>query len=205
MDGAKFETAIRRLPGVEAARVVMSGRDPAEIHVLAGPGKPAKQVVRDIQSLAMAAFGHPLDRRIVSVVQLDDPELLGGDRPAIEDVSEYIDGSHLEATVTLAWQDRQLVGRATGPASATTRLRLIAEATVGALAQALSEHAAFAVAAVDTPKVGTREVAVAMVVIVSDGEERIVVGSALVQADSSRAVVRAVLDALNRHIPGLRR
>jgi hypothetical protein len=31
------------------------------------------------------------------------------------------------------------------------------------------------------------------------------VGSALVDGESSRAVVRAVLDALNRHIPELRR
>lgn len=204
MDGAKLETAVRRLPGVEAARVVMSGREAIEIHVLAGPGKTAKQIVRDVQSLAQAVFGVPIDRRIVSVVQLDDTEL-GGHRPAIDDVTERIDGSHMEIGVSLSWQDRHLVGRANGPAAATTRLRLVAEATVAALAQALSENAAFAVAAVDTPKVGSREVAIAQVVIVSDGEERLMVGSALVNGDASRAVVRAVLDALNRHIPGLRR
>lgn len=204
MDGAKLETAVRRLPGVEAARVVMSGREPVEVHVLAGPGKTAKQIVRDVQSLAQAVFGASIDRRIVSVVQLDDPEL-GGHRPAIEDVSERIDGSHMEVSVNLSWQEHHLVGRANGPAAATTRLRLVAEATVAALAQALSENAAFAVAAVDTPKVGMREVAIAQVVIVSDGEERLMVGSALVNGDASRAMVRAVLDALNRHIPGLRR
>ena len=37
-------------------------------------GKHAKQVARDIQSVAMASFGLELDRRIISVVQLDTGE-----------------------------------------------------------------------------------------------------------------------------------
>jgi hypothetical protein len=41
--------------------------------------------------------------------------------------------------------------------------------------------------------------------MVTEGAERLMVGSALVDGESSRAVVRAVLDALNRHIPELRR
>jgi hypothetical protein len=68
-----FEAALRHLPGVRAVSVV-TGPDarPTEVHVLADRNKPAKQVVRDIQSLAMARYDLDIDHRIVSVVQIDD-------------------------------------------------------------------------------------------------------------------------------------
>src|SRR5438045_7214762 len=60
------------MPEVTAARIVVDddGR-PTELHILALPDKHAKQVVRDIQSVAMASFGLDLDRRLISVVQLE--------------------------------------------------------------------------------------------------------------------------------------
>ena len=169
------------------------------------PGKAAKQVVRDVQSLALASLGTQLDRRIVSVVQVDQTDLGGSDRPIVDDVGEEIDGSHMTITVSLTWHEERLVGRATGPAASTTRLRLVAEATLAALELALDDDAAFAIASVDSPLIGGHVVAVAVVVIVAEGAERLVSGSAVVGPDPSRAMVRAVLDALNRQVPNLRR
>jgi hypothetical protein len=69
----ELEVAIRQIPGVRAASVVTDPQaNPTEVHVLATPGKPAKQVVRDVQSLAMAQFDVDIDHRMVSVVQLED-------------------------------------------------------------------------------------------------------------------------------------
>jgi len=200
-----FEEKVRRLPGVEAARVVTEGGAVTEVHILTGMGKAAKQVVRDVQSLAQAVFGLAIDRRVVSVVQLPDPDLAQGDRPVIVDVSEQMDGNHTKVVVTLGWQGDTLVGEVGGAAAHTTRNRLVAEATIEALQQALQETTAIGVAAVDLPLLGSRSVAIAQVVMVTEGAERLMVGSALVDGESSRAVVRAVLDALNRHIPELRR
>lgn len=69
----ELEDSLRAIPGVRAASVV-TGADarPTEVHVLASPGKPAKQVVRDVQSVAMAQFGLDIDHRIVSVVQIPE-------------------------------------------------------------------------------------------------------------------------------------
>src|SRR4249920_3011535 len=71
LDLAEVEAELCRLPDVAAVRIVADpiGR-PVEVHVLAHTGKPPKQVVRDVQSVALASFGVELDRRIVSVVQL---------------------------------------------------------------------------------------------------------------------------------------
>ena len=69
---AKLEQDLLRVPGVRSARVV--GTDvPSEIHIVTTSKRSPKQVVRDVQSLAAAGFGMPIDHRIVSVVQLDDP------------------------------------------------------------------------------------------------------------------------------------
>jgi hypothetical protein len=74
---ADLETELCRIPEVTAARVVTDDRGkPTELHILALPDKQAKQVVRDIQSVAMASFGLELDQRLISVVQLDGQEPL---------------------------------------------------------------------------------------------------------------------------------
>jgi hypothetical protein len=200
-----FEEKVKRLSGVEAARVIGNGSVITEVHVLTDTAKAAKQIVRDVQTLAQAAFGVALDRRVVSVVQLPDADLAQGDRPVIIDVSEHLDGSRTNVRVSLAWHGDTLVGEVTGAAAISTRMRLVAEATLEALRQGLQHTTAFAIASVDVATLGGRQVAIAQVVIVSEGVERLMVGSALAGSDTSRAVVRAVLDALNRHIPELRR
>ena len=51
-----LEREICRLPDISAARIVVGDAgQPVEVHVLALPGKHPKQVVRDIQSVALAA------------------------------------------------------------------------------------------------------------------------------------------------------
>ena len=70
-----LEDELCRLTGVHAVRVVgdRSGR-PVEVHVLADPSKPAKQIVRDVRAVAQTVFGIELDHRIVSVAQLNTNE-----------------------------------------------------------------------------------------------------------------------------------
>ncbi|HLU52649.1 MAG TPA: hypothetical protein VK011_03545 [Acidimicrobiia bacterium] len=205
MDLAALQGKLARLDGVEAVRVVGTDSRLEEIHVLARTNKPAKQVVRDVQSLAAAAFGIDVDRRIVSVVQLADSDLAGGDRPVIVDIFESTNGSKSSVRVTLEWHDEMLTGETTGAAARATRNRLVAEAVLEALGQAIHSDASFAVASVDVPTLGSRPVAVAQIVLVTNQKERLLVGSALVDDDESRSVVRAVLDALNRVVPDLRR
>ena len=71
LDLTEVEREICRLPDVSIARMVAEpdGRV-TEVHVVAHPGKHPKQIVRDVQSIALASFGLDLDRRVISVVQL---------------------------------------------------------------------------------------------------------------------------------------
>jgi hypothetical protein len=204
MDIASLQEKISRIDGVEAARVVAGNGRIDEIHVLARRAKPPKQVVRDVQSLGQALFGIDIDRRIVSVVQLADSALAGGSRPALVEVGETIDGNRTEVTVTLRWKERLLVGQSTGAAARATRWRLVAEATLEAVRQAMIGTIGLGVGSMDLPSLGGRTLAIAQIVVVTDASERMLIGSAYVEDDESRAVVRSVLDALNRLLPDLK-
>ncbi len=204
MDAVAFQEKIGRIEGVEAARVVTGNGQISEIHVLARRTKPPKQVVRDVQSLGQALFGEEIDRRVVSVVQLSDSDLEGGLRPALIDVAETLDGSRAEVTVSLRWQDEILTGSARGAAASSTRARQIAEATLEAVRQGIHREAALAVSSMDVPLLGSKKVAIAQVVVVTEATERMLIGCAYVEDEEARAVVRAVLDALNRFLPDLK-
>lgn len=201
----ELEETLCRLPTVDAARVVGENGTISEIHILGTPGKTPKQVVRDVQSLAMAQFGLTVDRRVISVVQIEDEQIGRSERPVIVDILEEPAGAKLTVTVTLAWQNEMISGIASGPSAATTRLRSVGEATIAALEHAIGEETALALAALETPTVGSRRVAIAQIVIVSGGEERVLVGSALVGPNEAQAAVRAVLDAINRLAPNFKR
>ncbi len=204
MDPVALQEKINRIEGVEAARVVAGNGHIDEVHVLARQDKPPKQLVRDVQSLSQALFGESLDRRIVSVVQLDDKALEHGARPALVDVAESIDGNRTEVTVSLKWRERLLVGQAAGAASSVTRRRLIAEAALESVRQALVEGIGLGVSSMDIATLGSRPIAVAQVVVVSNAEEKMLIGSAYVENEESKAIVRSVLDALNRVLPDLK-
>src|SRR4051794_34450294 len=76
LDLQAIERELCRLPDVSVARLVTDdvGRI-IEAHIIATTNKHPKQIVRDVQSVALAEFGLEIDRRVVSVVQLGDGDL----------------------------------------------------------------------------------------------------------------------------------
>jgi hypothetical protein len=70
VDIQELEETLARLPSINAVRIVGGKDGIREVHVLAAPDKAPKQVVRDVQSLALARFGITVDRRAISVVQI---------------------------------------------------------------------------------------------------------------------------------------
>src|SRR6266568_960127 len=120
----EVESALARIPSVTAARVVTSpnGRV-AEVHVLARRDRAPKQLVRDVQSVALASFGIEVDYRTVSVVQLDEPpteaDVLSSTaaRVALIRLSAEVTGHSSEVRVHLNSAGQELVGTAKGPAS----------------------------------------------------------------------------------------
>jgi len=302
-----FEAALRQIQGVRAASVVTTGTGvPSEIHILAATGKAPKQVVRDVQSLAMARFDLDIDHRIVSVVQLDESDLEPakapvapatdevapnhdhdvdveasidaafaefeamvesaseidtevieidlrdpapialsvvpdsaprhastggrtaaaraaaparvivvpdaiaaeaaveddpGPRPSISTIMLRTSGEEAEATVSLAADGHLFEGQVVGPAGTSHRPRLIAQATLAALADLLGQ--ATEIESVTLVGTGHRTVALTVLTVQTPRiGEQVVTGSAMVRGDEADAVARSVLDALNRRLSG---
>lgn len=213
-DLTEVEVELCRLPEVTAVRMVADdvGR-PIEVHVLANAGKPAKQIVRDVQSVALASFGLELDRRIVSVVQLAAngsatvehhaaPET---NRPRVVAVQTHTTGFRTTAQVTLATDGDERTGFAEGTVAATARARLLAGATLDALRQLEPAADCLDVDTADVARVGNHDVVVVVLVSVDPPYERHLSGSAIVHQHADDATVRAVLDATNRRLPHLAR
>lgn len=221
-----LEESIRQIPGVRAVSVVTDAQaQPTEVHVLASPGKPAKQIVRDVQSLAMAQFDLDLDHRMVSVVQIEDEAVSDEDddadgsvvdlsdapadellaqieaqsRPVISEIGVRSTGSEIEVEVRLELDGDTFVGLERGAAAPSARPRLVAAATISALDELLGLPAAVESAAVvDT---GTHPVALVVVTItVPRLGAQSVAGSAVIRGDETDAVARAVLSAVNRRL-----
>ena len=207
LDLAEVEREICRLPDVSIARIVAesSGRV-TEVHIVAHAGKHPKQIVRDVQSIALASFGLELDRRIISVVQLGGNALepgpvLPGNRPSIIAITAEASGLRSLVRVTLAREDEEAVGFAEGSVATSARHRLVATATVDALRQLEPAAECVDVDSAQIVRVGSLDVAVVTVVYVAPPAEQVVSGSAIVRPQQEAdAVARAVLDATNRRL-----
>ena len=224
----ELEDSLRQIAGVNAASVV-TGPDavPTEVHILAAPGKPAKQIVRDVQSLSLARFDIDIDHRIVSVVQIADEEVRavdptrqeavpaeGGDqaeqpeepeevlpRPAISAIMVRSVKGETEASVTLAAHDQLFEGTSHGPAGQTHRARLVAIATLEALSELLGQSCEVESSAIVAT--GARDVALTVLtMVVPRTGEQALTGSAVVRGDEADAVARSVLAGLNRQLAG---
>ncbi|MSO38170.1 MAG: hypothetical protein EXQ69_07960 [Acidimicrobiia bacterium] len=208
----ELERELCRLPEISAARVVTNADGhPSEVHILASSSKHAKQVVRDVQSVALASFGIELDRRIVSVVQLDDngdsdpqPQSPLAIRAVLVNVASEVSGLRSLVRVTLRRAGTETVGFAEGSIASTARHRLVATAAVDALRQLETAAECIDVDSAQVMRVGAHDVAFVVIVFVLPPSEQLSSGSAIVREHADgEAVVRAVLDATNRRLPQL--
>jgi hypothetical protein len=202
----EIEQALLQIPDIRAVRVVTdtSGK-PVEVHVVSGGGKLPKQVVRDVQTVALATASVQIDHRIVSVVQMPDeggpalgPSVGLEPRLMFEEISTETRGASSKVTVVLKRGDQKSSGEASGITSSDSLSRLAATATIEAVRNLQSNGPWLALEDVSIQRMGSRDVAVATIVM-GPGPATLS-GSAVVTGQHTEAVVRAVLDALNRRL-----
>lgn len=206
----QVEEALTRIPSVTAVRIVPGpGGRVAEVHVLARRDRAPKQLVRDVQSVALASFGLEVDYRTVSVVQLDDPVVEGqfdtrptggAPRPELLRITSEIASTYTEIRVHISAEGEETVGSARGPASSGSGVALVARAVVEAV-QPLLSGAQIDVEHADVIQAGRHSVAMVVLRLSSARTDQIVSGSAVVRRDANDAMARAALAAVNRLLP----
>ena len=204
MDVASLEAELAAIPEVRAARVVSApnGRI-VEVHIVSEGGKSPKQLVRDVQTVAQAKVGIPIDHRVISVVQFPG-NVTGPDAPpprfSLGSFAWTTEGTRATCRVRIEAGDESVLGEASGAASSVGRLRLTADAMRDAFASLVAGPVAIDVADVRVVDVAGQRVAVAVVVVLEEERDEVVAsGSAPVRGDENEAVARAILDAVARH------
>jgi hypothetical protein len=207
---AELEDELRRVPGIRNARIA-GEETPTEIHIVATAARPAKQLVRDVQSLASAGFGIPIDHRIVSVVQLEEttrldppppPEVTPSSRPVLERVALVSKEGKAWINIVLRWADGTTT-QAVSTAEVSRDAR--ARAAVGAVLRALdpvlkSRRATLEMNHVVVQELGTQTTVVVAGTYMIEGSATDVSGSAVVHDDVATAAVHATLHAINRKL-----
>jgi hypothetical protein len=196
------ERALTDIPGILAARLVPGfEREIDELHVVTDLDRTPKRTVRDVQTLLMARFGVTTDHRVVSVVQLDERAPLAATRRVvIESVGLSGNGIEVAATVVLRSDDGMYEGQAQGSGSGAGRHRTTAAATLDAVRPLLAAGSVVELTGIELVNIGTTRIAVAVLEVTSPRTSTTLSGSAVVRDAAPDAVVRAVLDALNRTI-----
>jgi hypothetical protein len=193
-----FERELERLPEVRAARVVASpaGRI-VEIHLVTDGSKAPKQITRDVETIA-ATQGLDIDRRTISIAQMPEgTEPEPAPRPGITlaALAHTTEGAHATCRVRVTLADEDAIGEATATASSSGRSRLIATATIAAVASLTGSRLA---ADVERALVTDGIALVVLVVVADDGSQVVVPGVCPVRTDDDDAIARAVLDAIGR-------
>ena len=235
VDLGASERELCRIPEVRAARIVANeSGDLVEVHILATTGKAAKQLVRDVQSVAITSSGVDIDHRIVSVVQLEeDGTTVAGTAPvaATAEAAEHASSNGQEttaapvpidrvivdsvlvakhelrakATVTLKRGEEQAVGVAEGTVASSARWRIVAEAALNALRTLEPGASTVSVEMAGVQRIGDRALGIVTLIMVIPPHEELLAGVAPVRGGAEEdAVARAVLDATNRRLARLR-
>lgn len=205
----ELEATLGRVRGVAAARVVLNERGDVEtIHLLAAGSRSPDQIAADVAAVCAALFNLPVHPRQLRVSLLEDgPAVAPAAAPELHSLTVESTRHGCRVTVKLRAGDGLYEGEVVGADVVSARPRLAAEAALAAVAQWEAEgpehdsRAAVALYDLQTIVLGPKHVVLAALVADerrAGGEERWLVGCALVEKDLADAAVRAVLDAVGR-------
>lgn len=199
------EAVIRRLPGVSAARVEL-GDDTRidQVHVLAASDRTARAMVADVIAAIGAELGVTLEPPQIRVALLRPGETQPGPAPLrarlkVVGLTVSVLREALEARVRLEHEGLTYEGAASGPPGAANGPEVVGLATLRAVEVFLRSEGVFQLKMATVVALATQHVA--LVLVGWEGpEEELFSGAAIVRDDPRDAVVRAVLDAVNRLI-----
>jgi len=198
VEGEELERAARRVIGVHSCRVLRREGEalPYRVRVVA-QGARRVSVAKDIQSAWFTLWSLYVPRRLFVVTAVRSKLDLSPERRRLQLVQCTFTraGATLEATVALFAGGQTFEGRVAAPAVSADPLPLAAQAALVAVAAALPEGRGGDLVELRRLKVaGVRVILCA----VGDRQGQVLLGISRVRGDERDAVVRAVLDALNR-------
>ncbi len=201
VDTVAAEALVGQVRGVMAVRVVRDAQGQIdEIHVVGSPGRSAKQMVRDIESILYVRGGLRVDHRKISLVQIAETSIQPIEmRVRLLDIIRAADEQGLRIGVALSMGEQRVhgVGRARPEYEDPPEL-LAGYAAVHALNQLIGARGQLRLENLQRQLFGQLDVCLSHLSLVTEDGIEVLLGTSAVRDDEVATAVRAVLDAVNR-------
>jgi hypothetical protein len=205
VDEATIEQLVGQVRGVLAVRVVKDDQGKIdELHVVGSPGRSAKQMVRDVESLLYVRGGVRLDHRKISLVQVAETSIQpAAVRVQLLNITRSGDDQPT-MTVTLGMGERRVqgVGRSR-PEQPEQLEQLLGYATIHALDQLIGPEGQFRLEHLQRQPFGELDVILSHLSLTTDEGIETLLGISVVRENDLSSVTRAILDAVNRRLQRL--
>jgi hypothetical protein len=207
-DYAEIVAALRTVPGVADADVEPddAGGGLGLLRLGLSPGVDEVQVASKVGRLLRERFGLGVDADQVQLIEdatTPDVPAQPGKRPIISRMQLVSSGLEVTATVSLSYREGTVSGAATGTATQSGVQRAVATGSLRAVEELIGGKARFELEHVEVTRSGRDRTALVSVTMVSGAGSDRLTGSAVVREDARQAVIRAVLDAVNRRLEPL--
>ncbi|MPM17894.1 hypothetical protein SDC9_64294 [bioreactor metagenome] len=202
MGFSSFYEVINKISGVNNVKIVNDEDNLLELHILASTARSPKQIVRDIETALLAVFDYRIDRKVISIAQIDSEDYKGIKRIKYDGLIMETNDNSIECKVTLSYDGEDYIASKTAIKTNLNRRKIVAQATVTAVEEIIGQPLIFDVQdVIITTSRDITFVSVIVNMVVADNEEAMV-GSAIIKNDINEAIAKATLDAVNRRIQG---
>lgn len=200
MEYTDFEGIICKIDGVTKCKIVSSGDELTEIHVLAGSNRSPKQISRDIETALLTLKDYKVDRKIISIAQIntDIEQKLG--RIKLEGITLTSFENTVKCEVSLDFEEESYQVVETGIKSSAIKKNIVARSTLKAVEKILGQENLFDVMNVFITNYGDISFVSVLVTMVLNNSEETMVGSSIIKDDVNESIAKASLDAINRII-----
>jgi hypothetical protein len=200
MDFNNFQEMINKINGVINTKIIHKDNEIQELHVLANSLRAPKQIVRDIESILLTSFDYRVDRKVISIAQIETDDCDPIKRMKFGGISLDVQGNMVECGVKLLYEGEEFFVKQVGIKTIANTKKIVAKATIDAVEKILGQAFVFDVQEViSITNKDITFVSVLVNMVINESEETMV-GSAIVKNDINEAIVKATLSAINRRV-----
>ena len=200
MDFIAFKEIINKIEGVINSKIVEKDNEISELHILANTMRAPKQIVRDVETAILTSFDYRIDRKLVSVAQVQTEYDEKLKRIKFDGISLTTCDNTAECTVTLGYEEEEYSATQNGIKTASNKRKIIADTTLKAVEKILGQASIFDIQDVIINNSGSVSFVSVLVNMILNGNEEIMIGSAIIKSDINEAIAKATLDAINRRL-----
>ena len=139
MDFNVFQEMINKINGVISTKIIHQDNDIQEMHILANTLRAPKQIVRDIESILLTSFDYRIDRKVISIAQIETDDCDPIKRIKFGGISLDVQANMVECKVKLLYEEQEFFVTQVGIKTAANRKKIVAKATIDAVEKILGQ------------------------------------------------------------------